>query len=140
MTDADVDGSHISTLLLTFFFRYMKKLIINGHIYIATPPLFLIKQNEKNKMYAWNEKQKNNLINKFFNNKKIIIHRYKGLGEMNANQLWETTMNPENRFLRKIYIHDEEKADKVCSMLMSHNVFPRKKFIEKYALNANTDI
>ncbi|RIU86051.1 DNA gyrase/topoisomerase IV subunit B [Candidatus Karelsulcia muelleri] len=141
MTDADIDGSHISTLVLTFFFRYMRILIEKGYIYIATPPLFLIK-NYKQKIYAWNSKEREKIL-KFFKKKSLLkgisIQRYKGLGEMNAEQLWETTMNPINRTLRKVTIHNINMANKIFSMLMGEKVLPRKQFIEKNALFAKID-
>lgn len=140
MTDADVDGSHISTLILTFFFRYMKSLIEKGFIYIASPPLFSIKKFNSNKyIYAWSEKEKDNIIKQFNSNKKLSIQRYKGLGEMNSDQLWETTMNPENRILKQIKIENIIESDRIFSMLMGENVPPRKKFIEENALYANID-
>lgn len=138
MTDADIDGSHISTLVLTFFFRYMRILIEKGYIYIATPPLFLIK-NYKKKIYAWTSKEREKILklNSFL--KGISIQRYKGLGEMNAEQLWETTMNPIRRTLRKVTIHNINIANKIFSMLMGENVLPRKQFIETNALFAKID-
>ena len=137
MTDADVDGSHISTLILTFFFRYMKELIEGGHIYIATPPLYLVKKGAK-KEYAWSEDQRD-LINQKFGGS-AGIQRYKGLGEMNATQLWDTTMNPEFRTLRQVTIDSLTEADRVFSMLMGDDVPPRREFIEKNAIYANIDI
>lgn len=139
MTDADVDGSHISTLILTLFFRYMKLLIEKGYVYIATPPLFSIKQGYDNNYYAWTEQEREKIIKKLGLNKKIHIQRYKGLGEMNADQLWETTMNPNNRTLRKVTIQNYIESDQIFSMLMGENVCPRKKFIEDYALYARID-
>ncbi|WGH26898.1 MAG: DNA gyrase subunit B [Candidatus Bostrichicola ureolyticus] len=140
MTDADIDGSHISTLIITFFFRYMKILIEKGYIYIAMPPLYLIKKGKKS-FYAWNEKDREHIIkHKFYNNKGINIQRYKGLGEMNADQLWETTMNPKNRILRKLIIKDNVEADNIFSILMGDNVLHRKKFIESNSIYANIDI
>jgi DNA gyrase subunit B len=136
MCDADIDGSHIETLILTFFFRYMKELIENGHIYIATPPLFLVKKGAK-KEYAWNDEDRLALMEKFGDGAKI--QRYKGLGEMNASQLWDTTMNPEFRTLRQIYIDNGVEADRVFSMLMGDEVPPRRAFIEKNAIYANID-
>ncbi|XZQ48938.1 MAG: DNA gyrase/topoisomerase IV subunit B [Candidatus Karelsulcia muelleri] len=138
MTDADIDGSHISTLILTFFFRNLKILIEKGYIYIATPPLFLIKHFNK-KLYAWNEKEKENILKNIGNLKGIHIQRYKGLGEMDAEQLWETTMNPLNRTLRQVKIDNFKNANYIFSMLMGKNVFKRRKFIEKNALFANID-
>ncbi len=137
MTDADVDGSHITTLILTFFFRYMRELIEGGHVYIATPPLYLVKKGNK-KEYAWTEDQRD-LINQQMGGG-AAIQRYKGLGEMNAEQLWDTTMNPEFRTLRKVTIDSLSEADRVFSMLMGDDVPPRREFIEKNAVYANIDI
>lgn len=136
MCDADVDGSHIATLILTFFFRYMRELIEAGHIYIATPPLYLIKKGNK-KAYAWNEKEREQ-INKEYGGS-ASIQRYKGLGEMNAEQLWDTTMNPEFRILRQVTIDNLSEADHIFSMLMGDEVPPRREFIEKNAVYANID-
>ncbi|MBQ0785934.1 MAG: DNA topoisomerase (ATP-hydrolyzing) subunit B [Oceanihabitans sp.] len=136
MCDADIDGSHIETLILTFFFRYMKELIENGHIYIATPPLYLVKKGAK-KQYAWSDEERVAIMEEFGESSKI--QRYKGLGEMNASQLWDTTMNPEFRTLRQIYIDNGVEADRVFSMLMGDEVPPRREFIEKNAIYANID-
>ena len=136
MCDADVDGSHISTLILTFFFRYMRELVDLGHIYIATPPLYLVKKGSK-KQYAWNDKQRDELMESF--GQGVAIQRYKGLGEMNANQLWDTTMNPEFRTLRQVTIDSGSEADRIFSMLMGDEVPPRREFIEKNAVYANID-
>lgn len=136
MCDADVDGSHIATLILTFFFRYMKELIEAGHVYIATPPLYLIKKGNK-KEYAWSEKQREELNKEFGGS--AAIQRYKGLGEMNAEQLWDTTMNPEFRTLRQVTIENLSEADHIFSMLMGDEVPPRREFIEKNAVYANID-
>ncbi|WP_396164487.1 DNA topoisomerase (ATP-hydrolyzing) subunit B [Flavobacterium sp.] len=136
MCDADVDGSHISTLILTFFFRYMKELIEQGHVYIATPPLYMVKKGTK-KEYAWNDDQRD-LANERMGGS-AGIQRYKGLGEMNAEQLWETTMNPDFRTLRKITIDSLAEADRVFSMLMGDEVPPRREFIEKNAAYAKID-
>ncbi|MGV6846209.1 MAG: DNA topoisomerase (ATP-hydrolyzing) subunit B [Lutibacter sp.] len=136
MTDADVDGSHIATLILTFFFRYMKELIEGGHVYIATPPLYLVKKGQKRE-YAWNDDQRD-LISKQLGNG-AAIQRYKGLGEMNAEQLWDTTMNPEFRTLRQVTIDNLTEADRVFSMLMGDEVPPRRDFIERNAKYANID-
>jgi DNA gyrase subunit B len=136
MCDADVDGSHIATLILTFFFRYMRELIEKGHIYIAAPPLYLVKKGAKGE-YAWNDDQRDVLMAKYGDGAKI--QRYKGLGEMNANQLWETTMDPEYRTLRKVIIESDAEADRVFSMLMGDEVPPRREFIEKNAAYANID-
>tara|TARA_R110001583_G_scaffold82151_9_gene218316 strand:- start:2052 stop:3992 length:1941 start_codon:yes stop_codon:yes gene_type:complete len=136
MCDADVDGSHIATLILTFFFRYMKELIENGHIYIATPPLYLVKKGQK-KEYAWNDDQRDLIALNMGGG--ASIQRYKGLGEMNAIQLWDTTMNPEFRTLRQITIENLTEADRVFSMLMGDEVPPRRAFIEKNAKYAKID-
>ncbi|HTX87837.1 MAG TPA: DNA topoisomerase (ATP-hydrolyzing) subunit B [Bacteroidales bacterium] len=141
MTDADVDGSHISTLILTFFFRYMKELIENGHVYIATPPLYLIKKGN-NQRYCWTEEQRLQIVQDLSGNGKesgVHIQRYKGLGEMNAEQLWETTMNPELRTLRQVTIENGTEADRIFSMLMGDDVPSRREFIEKNARYANID-
>jgi len=142
MTDADVDGSHIATLILTFFFRYMKELIENGYIYIATPPLYLLKKGNTEK-YCWNEDERVKLISEWSkdgSDKGIHIQRYKGLGEMNAEQLWSTTMNPQFRTLRQVTIDSGSEADRVFSMLMGDEVPPRRDFIERNAKYANIDI
>ena len=136
MCDADVDGSHISTLILTFFFRYMKELIDNGHVYIATPPLYMVKKASK-KEYAWSDEARDKLLNDFGNGSSV--QRYKGLGEMNAIQLWETTMNPESRTFRKVTIDTPVEADRVFTMLMGDEVPPRRDFIEKNATYAYID-
>ncbi|WP_340075030.1 DNA topoisomerase (ATP-hydrolyzing) subunit B [Leptobacterium sp. I13] len=136
MCDADVDGSHISTLILTFFFRYMRELIENGHVYIATPPLYLVKKGTK-KEYAWSDKERDVLLEQFGNG--ASVQRYKGLGEMNADQLWDTTMNPEFRTLRQVTIDSGSEADRIFSMLMGDEVPPRREFIEKNAVYANID-
>ena len=136
MCDADVDGSHISTLILTFFFRYMKELIENGHVYIATPPLYLVKKGNK-KEYAWNDQERDAANDRMGGS--AGIQRYKGLGEMNAEQLWDTTLNPDFRTLRKITIESLAEADRVFSMLMGDEVPPRREFIEKNASYAKID-
>jgi DNA gyrase subunit B len=136
MTDADVDGSHIATLILTFFFRYMKELIEAGYVYIATPPLYLVKKGNKRE-YAWNEQQREQITAQMGGG--VTIQRYKGLGEMNAEQLWDTTMNPEFRTLRQVAIDNGTEADRVFSMLMGEDVPPRREFIEKNAIYANID-
>ncbi|GLB49952.1 DNA topoisomerase (ATP-hydrolyzing) subunit B [Neptunitalea lumnitzerae] len=136
MCDADVDGSHIATLILTFFFRYMRELIENGYVYIATPPLYLVKKGAK-KEYAWNDKQRDE-INESFGGS-AAVQRYKGLGEMNAEQLWDTTMNPEFRTLRRVTIDSGSEADRIFSMLMGDDVPPRREFIEQNAVYANID-
>ncbi|MBP7102472.1 MAG: DNA topoisomerase (ATP-hydrolyzing) subunit B [Bacteroidales bacterium] len=142
MTDADVDGSHITTLLLTFFFRYMKELIEQGHVYIATPPLYLVKRG-KEEQYCWTEEERIAIVKAYHEQGKekgISIQRYKGLGEMNDDQLWQTTMNPEFRTLRQISIDNAIEADYVFSMLMGDEVPPRREFIEKNARYANIDV
>ncbi|WP_163707474.1 DNA topoisomerase (ATP-hydrolyzing) subunit B [Mangrovibacterium lignilyticum] len=141
MTDADVDGSHIATLIMTFFFRYMQDLIKNGYLYIATPPLYLIKKGKKEE-YAWNEQQRLRLIELWADGKESSVHtqRYKGLGEMNAEQLWETTMDPERRTLRQVTIENAAEADHIFSMLMGDEVPPRRQFIEDHAVYANIDV
>ena len=136
MTDADVDGSHIATLMLTFFFRKMKELIENGHVYIATPPLYLVKKG-KQERYCWTEKERDTITAEF--GKGAHVQRYKGLGEMNAHQLWETTMNPDTRILRQVNIENAAEADRIFSMLMGDEVPPRREFIEKNAHYANID-
>jgi DNA gyrase subunit B len=136
MCDADVDGSHIATLILTFFFRYMKELIENGHIFIATPPLYLVKKGQKRE-YAWNDDQRDMISLNLGGG--VNIQRYKGLGEMNAEQLWDTTMNPEFRTLRQVTIDNLTEADRVFSMLMGDEVPPRRAFIEKNAKYAKID-
>ncbi len=136
MCDADIDGSHIATLILTFFFRYMKELIENGHIYIATPPLYLVKKGQR-KEYAWTDKERDEISEQFGGS--VGIQRYKGLGEMNAEQLWDTTMNPEYRTLRQVQIDNGAEADRVFSMLMGDEVPPRREFIEKNAIYAKID-
>ncbi len=140
MTDADVDGSHIATLIMTFLFRYMQDLIKAGYLYIATPPLYLLKKGKK-ETYAWTEQQRRQVINEWADGIESNIHtqRYKGLGEMNAEQLWETTMNPENRTLQQVTIENAAEADHIFSMLMGDDVPPRRKFIEDHATYANID-
>ena len=140
MTDADVDGSHIATLIMTFFFRYMNDLIKSGYLYIAAPPLYLIKKGKK-EAYAWNEQQRLKLIEEWADGNESNVHtqRYKGLGEMNAEQLWETTMNPEERTLQQVTIENAAEADHIFSMLMGDDVPPRRKFIEDHATYAKID-
>lgn len=141
MTDADVDGSHIATLILTFFFRYMKEMIERGYVYIATPPLYLIKKGKEQK-YCWTEEERTEIVKQLSengNDKNIHIQRYKGLGEMNAEQLWNTTMNPEFRILRQVNIENDAEADRIFSMLMGDEVPPRRNFIERNAKYANID-
>ena len=142
MCDADVDGSHIETLILTFFFRYMKEMIENGYIYIATPPLYLVKKGAK-QSYAWNDLQRDQLIQEFKgagSESSVNVQRYKGLGEMNAEQLWDTTMNPETRTLRQVTIENAAECDQIFSMLMGDDVPPRREFIEKNAKYAKIDL
>ena len=140
MTDADIDGSHISTLILTFFFRYMKELIENRYIYIAQPPLYLLKKGSK-KVYAYNEKERERITLEMSpDGKGVEVQRYKGLGEMNPEQLWETTLNPENRILKQVTIESLADADNVFSMLMGDEVPPRREFIEKNAIYAKIDV
>lgn len=136
MCDADIDGSHIATLILTFFFRYMRELVEQGHVYIATPPLYLVKKGNK-KEYAWSDKERDAIADSFGGS--VGIQRYKGLGEMNAEQLWDTTMNPEFRTLRLVQIDNGTEADRIFSMLMGDEVPPRREFIEKNAIYANID-
>jgi DNA gyrase subunit B len=140
MTDADVDGSHIATLILTFIFRYMKAMVEQGYVYIAQPPLYLVKKS-KEQIYAWTEEDRKAAIQQLANGKEdsVTIQRYKGLGEMNAEQLWETTMNPENRTLKQVTIESAAEADRVFSMLMGDEVPPRREFIESHAKYAKID-
>lgn len=142
MTDADVDGSHITTLILTFFFRYMRTLIERGHIYIATPPLYLVKKGNFQK-YCWTDEELQQTLKELApdgNDKNIHVQRYKGLGEMNAEQLWETTMDPARRTLRQVTIENAAEADRIFSMLMGDDVPPRREFIERHAKYANIDV
>ncbi len=142
MCDADVDGSHIATLILTFFFRFMRPLVESGYIYIATPPLYLVRKGKQEK-YCWSDEERDKMIGEFKgagNESSVKIQRYKGLGEMNAIQLWDTTMNPEFRTLRQVSIDSAAEADRVFSMLMGDEVPPRREFIEKNAKYANIDI
>ncbi|MFC1502665.1 DNA topoisomerase IV subunit B, partial [bacterium] len=131
MTDADIDGSHIRTLLLTFFFRYMRELIEKGNIYIAMPPLYRIKKTSK-ELYAYNEDEREEILKKIGKDG-ISLQRYKGLGEMNPDQLWKTTMDPESRTILKVTIDDAVEADHIFSVLMGEKVEPRREFIEKNA-------
>ena len=141
MTDADVDGSHIATLILTFVYRYMTELVEQGYVYIAQPPLYLIKKG-KELAYAYNEQQRKNLIEKIGGGKddSVNIERYKGLGEMNSEQLWETTMNPATRTLKRVTIQSAADADSIFSMLMGDEVAPRREFIESHAKYAKLDV
>jgi len=140
MTDADVDGSHIDTLIMTFFFRYMKPLIEQGFLYIANPPLYLCKKG-KIEEYCWNDKQRQRFIEQHAGGNESAVHtqRYKGLGEMNAEQLASTTMDPEHRILRQVTIENAAAADHIFSMLMGEDVGPRRNFIEANATYANID-
>jgi DNA gyrase subunit B len=141
MTDADVDGSHIATLILTFIYRYMTELVEQGHVYIAQPPLYLVKKG-KEQGYAYNEDQRKGLVEKIGGGKddSVNVQRYKGLGEMNATQLWDTTMNPETRTLKLVTIESAAEADRVFSMLMGDEVGPRREFIESHARYAKIDV
>ena len=141
MCDADVDGSHIQTLIMTFFFRYMKELIENGYLYIATPQLYLIKKGKQAK-YAWDDNQRKDYVDQMKGSgseSSVHVQMYKGLGEMNAEQLWDTTMSKANRTLRKVTIESAVEADRIFSMLMGDEVPPRREFIEKNAKYANID-
>ena len=140
MTDADIDGSHIATLILTFFFRYMYELIENGYVYIATPPLYLLKKG-KDHRYCWSDEERDEMVLDMKGGKEVnvAIQRYKGLGEMNADQLWDTTLNPEKRTLKRVTIDSAAEADRVFSMLMGDEVPPRREFIEANAKYANID-
>jgi DNA gyrase subunit B len=141
MTDADVDGSHIATLILTFFYRYMKELVLQGYVYLAQPPLYLVKKG-KEQVYAWTEEDRLAAVAKLGNGKEdsVSIQRYKGLGEMNAEQLWDTTMNPDTRTLKSVTIESDTYANEVFSMLMGDEVPPRREFIESHAKYAKIDI
>jgi DNA gyrase subunit B len=142
MTDADVDGSHIRTLILTFFFRYMRELIEQGYVYIALPPLYLLKKG-KEERYCWTEEQRDELTKELAKDGKedlVGVQRYKGLGEMNPEQLWKTTMDPSRRSLKQVTIESAAEADHLFSMLMGDEVAPRREFIEKNAKYARVDI
>ncbi|HZE86348.1 MAG TPA: toprim domain-containing protein, partial [Puia sp.] len=141
MTDADVDGSHIATLILTFIYRYMKELVEQGYVYIAQPPLYLVKKG-KEQSYAWNEIQRKFWVEKLGAGKEdsVTVQRYKGLGEMNSEQLWETTMNPDTRTLKQVTIESAAEADLIFSMLMGDEVAPRRDFIESHAKYAKLDV
>jgi DNA gyrase subunit B len=139
MTDADVDGSHIRTLLLTFFFRHMESLITDGHLYIAQPPLYRV-QSGKQRHYVYSDQERDELLAQL-GNKSAAVNRYKGLGEMDPEELWETTMNPSTRTILQVSIDDAMKAEETFSMLMGDDVMPRKRFIESHARNVkNLDI
>ena len=140
MTDADVDGSHIRTLLLTFFFRHMEWLINEGHLFIAQPPLYRI-QSGKQRHYAYSDQERDEYIASLGPNKSAAVNRYKGLGEMDPEELWETTMNPASRTILQVTIEDAMKADETFSMLMGDDVAPRRRFIESHARNVkNLDV
>jgi DNA gyrase subunit B len=141
MTDADVDGSHIATLILTFIYRYMKELVEQGYVYIAQPPLYLVKKG-KEQSYAWNEEQRRAWVEKLAGGKEesVTVQRYKGLGEMNSDQLWDTTMNPDTRTLKQVTIESAAEADRIFSMLMGDEVAPRRDFIESHAKYAKLDV
>jgi DNA gyrase subunit B len=141
MTDADIDGSHIATLILTFLFRYMKEMVEQGYVYIAQPPLYLVKKG-KEQEYAWNEEQRRFLVERIGAGKEdsVNVQRYKGLGEMNASQLWDTTMNPTTRTLKQVTIESAAEADRIFSMLMGDEVAPRREFIESHAKYAKLDV
>jgi DNA gyrase subunit B len=136
-----VDGSHIATLILTFIYRYMKEMIEQGYVYIAQPPLYLVKKG-KEQEYAYNEEQRKAWVEKLGGGKEdsVTIQRYKGLGEMNAEQLWETTMNPATRTLKRVTIESAAESDRIFSMLMGDEVAPRREFIESHAKYAKLDI
>jgi len=140
MTDADVDGSHIDTLIMTFFFRYMQDLIKGGYLFIAMPPLYLVKKG-KNERYCWTEEEREAAVKEFGQGKEasVTVQRYKGLGEMNAEQLWSTTMNPETRTVKQVTIDSAAEADRIFSMLMGDEVPPRREFIEAHAKYAKID-
>jgi DNA gyrase subunit B len=141
MTDADVDGSHIATLILTFIYRYMKEMVEQGYVYLAQPPLYLVKKG-KEQSYAWTEEQRRGWVERLGGGKEdsVTVQRYKGLGEMNSDQLWDTTMNPETRTLKQVTIESAAEADRIFSMLMGDEVAPRREFIESHAKYAKLDV
>ena len=139
MADADVDGSHIRTLLLTFFFRYMPELIEKGHVYLAMPPLYKISYNKVDH-YVYTDEERTKILEEIGRDKNPAVQRYKGLGEMDGVQLWETTMDPENRKMRLVTLSDAIEADRIFSTLMGDEVEPRRKFIEEHAVLANLDV
>ena len=138
MTDADVDGSHIRTLILTFFYRYLKPLVEQGYLYIAAPPLYQVRKG-KTSRYCWSDEERDDHIASLGGTEKVVIQRYKGLGEMNPEQLWTTTMDPEHRTLAQVGIESAAEADHIFSMLMGDEVPPRRAFIEANAKYANID-
>jgi DNA gyrase subunit B len=138
MADADIDGQHIMTLYLTFFYRHMTELVTAGHVYLAVPPLYKATWG-KNKKYLFDDKERDKFL-KTADGKKAVIQRFKGLGEMNADELWDTTMNPKTRRLKKITVEDAARANEVFSMLMGEEVPPRKRFIQTHAKQANIDV
>jgi DNA gyrase subunit B len=138
MADADVDGSHIRTLLLTFFYRYMKELVERGHVYLAMPPLYRIAYERKS-FYAYDDAEKDRLLAESGRDPdKVAVQRYKGLGEMNPDQLWETTMDPDRRAMMQVHLDDAAEAERTFSMLMGEEVAPRREFIEQNALQVKT--
>ena len=139
MADADVDGSHIRTLLLTFFFRYMPKLIEEGYVYLAMPPLYKVSHNKK-EWYVYDDNEREALLKKIGSNGNIAVQRYKGLGEMDGTQLWDTTMDPAKRKMMRVTLPDALEADRIFSTLMGEEVEPRRKFIEENAVYANLDV
>ena len=139
MTDADVDGAHIDTLMLTFFYRFMPELIKDGHVYLAMPPLYQVTRNKKN-YYAYSDDELNQILTEIGRDNQNKIQRYKGLGEMDPKQLWETTLNPETRILKQVEIEDAKMASDVTSMLMGSEVAPRRNFIYTHATDAELDI
>ncbi|MFO7608144.1 MAG: toprim domain-containing protein, partial [Candidatus Krumholzibacteriia bacterium] len=138
MTDADVDGSHIRTLILTLFFRHFREIIEGGHMFIAEPPLYRVKKG-KIEVYAYSDAQKDKLVNEMGGQKGVYVQRYKGLGEMNPEQLWETTMNPDTRTMTRVTVEDAAEADHIFTILMGDDVEPRRRFIEENAALVNVD-